>query len=155
MSWLVVIVVTDGQILVIALQVQLGRRGTSALDVIWPDSPTAAGSRWCCSTCKADLVAPGWFGGHPAHASVPVPLLVAFPASPGDHPESVQFAVTSLHGGHTIAAATSVPVARRTLIPSGWMLAVRRAGAARPPESCAMLNPCRRQPEAGVAGTGS
>jgi hypothetical protein len=41
-----------------------------------------------------------------------VPLRVAFPASPGDSPESVQF--TSAPGG----AVTSVPIARRTLIPS-------------------------------------
>jgi hypothetical protein len=48
----------------------------------------------------------------PAHQSASVPLRVAFPASPGDSPESVQF--TSAPGG----AVTSVPIARRTLIPS-------------------------------------
>jgi hypothetical protein len=47
----------------------------------------------------------------PAHSSVKVPLRVAMPAAPGDHPESVQF--VALDG-----AKTSVPVARRTLIPS-------------------------------------
>ncbi|MCF3961445.1 S8 family peptidase [Streptomyces fuscigenes] len=46
-----------------------------------------------------------------AHASTTVPLRVLMPAAPGDHPESVQFAATD-------GARTSVPVARRTLIPS-------------------------------------
>ncbi|WP_051950962.1 S8 family serine peptidase [Actinacidiphila yeochonensis] len=46
-----------------------------------------------------------------AHSTVTVPLRVAMPAAPGDHPESVQF--TAADG-----ARTSVPVARRTLIPS-------------------------------------
>jgi hypothetical protein len=54
-----------------------------------------------------------------AHASASVPLLVRFPASPGDHPESVQFTGTALHGHSPQGtAAASVPVARRTLIPS-------------------------------------
>jgi subtilase family protein len=47
----------------------------------------------------------------PAHASVTVPLRVTFPAAPGDHPESVQFTASD-------GARTSLPVARRTLIPS-------------------------------------
>jgi hypothetical protein len=47
----------------------------------------------------------------PAHGSVSVPLRVAMPAAPGDHPESVQF--TARDG-----AAASVPVARRSLIPA-------------------------------------
>jgi hypothetical protein len=46
-----------------------------------------------------------------AHSSATVPLTVTFPATPGDHPESVQF--TS--GSTTL---TSFPIARRTLIPS-------------------------------------
>jgi hypothetical protein len=46
-----------------------------------------------------------------AHSSAVVPLKVAMPAAPGDHPESVQF--TAANG-----ASTSLPVARRTLIPS-------------------------------------
>ncbi|GIH18628.1 S8 family serine peptidase [Rugosimonospora africana] len=46
----------------------------------------------------------------PAHSSVSVPLRVAMPAAPGDHPESVQFV------GST-GARTSLPIARRTLIP--------------------------------------
>jgi hypothetical protein len=46
-----------------------------------------------------------------AHASATVPLRVAFPAAPGDHPESVQFT------GST-GARLSLPVSRRTLIPS-------------------------------------
>ncbi|MGH3395145.1 MAG: S8 family serine peptidase [Streptosporangiaceae bacterium] len=58
----------------------------------------------------------------PAHASATVPLRVAFPASPGDHPESVQFTASGRGGqagtGRGGQAGTSVPVARRTLIPS-------------------------------------
>jgi hypothetical protein len=53
----------------------------------------------------------------PAHASASVPLRVAFPVSPGDHPESVQFTSSTVHGKPE-ASLTSVPVARRTLIPS-------------------------------------
>ena len=52
----------------------------------------------------------------PAHASASVPLRVAFPVSPGDHPESVQF--TASAPGASAASVISVPVARRTLIPS-------------------------------------
>ena len=47
----------------------------------------------------------------PAHSSVNVPLNVVMPTESGDHPESVQF--VALNG-----ARTSLPVARRTLIPS-------------------------------------
>jgi hypothetical protein len=46
-----------------------------------------------------------------AHASATIPLDVAFPVAPGDHPESVQFAASD-------GAKTSLPVARRTLIPA-------------------------------------
>jgi hypothetical protein len=53
----------------------------------------------------------------PAHQSASVPLRVAFPVSPGDHPESVQFTASVL-GGAPAATVTSVPIARRTLIPS-------------------------------------
>ncbi|HEY1619937.1 MAG TPA: S8 family serine peptidase, partial [Streptosporangiaceae bacterium] len=53
-----------------------------------------------------------------AHASASVPLRVRFPAAPGDHPESVQFTGTAPHGHSAQQAAASVPVARRTLIPS-------------------------------------
>lgn len=53
----------------------------------------------------------------PAHASVSVPLHIAMPGQPGDHPESVQFSTLPLSAdGH--GASASVPVARRTLIPS-------------------------------------
>jgi hypothetical protein len=45
------------------------------------------------------------------HSSATVPLEIAMPATPGDHPESVQFTATN-------GATTSLPVARRTLIPS-------------------------------------
>lgn len=47
----------------------------------------------------------------PAHSSAAVPLHIAMPAAPGDHPESVQFTARN-------RAAASVPVARRTLIPA-------------------------------------
>jgi hypothetical protein len=47
----------------------------------------------------------------PAHAGATVPLSVAFPTAPGDHPESVQFS------GST-GADLSLSVSRRTLIPS-------------------------------------
>lgn len=48
----------------------------------------------------------------PAHSKVNVPLSIAMPQAPGDSPESVQF--SSADG----SVQTSVPVARRTLIPS-------------------------------------
>ncbi|HEY2551716.1 MAG TPA: hypothetical protein VGI64_14190, partial [Streptosporangiaceae bacterium] len=48
----------------------------------------------------------------PARSSVSVPLNVAMPAEPGDHPESVQLSASN-------GAADSVPIARRTLIPPG------------------------------------
>jgi hypothetical protein len=47
----------------------------------------------------------------PAHASVTVPLRVQMPRAPGDHPESVQLTGTN-------GATTSLPVTRRTVIPS-------------------------------------
>jgi hypothetical protein len=52
-----------------------------------------------------------------AHASASVPLRISMPVAPGDHPESVQFSARSQFspGG---GAATSLPVARRTLIPA-------------------------------------
>jgi hypothetical protein len=46
-----------------------------------------------------------------AHSSATVPLRVAFPVAPGDHPESVQFAASD-------GAKTSLPVTRRTFIPA-------------------------------------
>ncbi|MYS23323.1 MULTISPECIES: S8 family peptidase [unclassified Streptomyces] len=46
-----------------------------------------------------------------AHSSATVPLRVLMPAAPGDHPQSVQFVADN-------GARTSLPVARRTLIPS-------------------------------------
>lgn len=47
----------------------------------------------------------------PPHASVSVPVNVLLPTAPGDHPESVQFMASN-------GARTSLPIARRTLIPS-------------------------------------
>jgi len=57
----------------------------------------------------------------PAHSSASVPLHIAMPRQPGDHPESVQF--SSIRQSQRQFSAdngtvTSVPVARRTLIPS-------------------------------------
>ncbi len=49
----------------------------------------------------------------PAHGNANVPLSIPLPQAPGDSPESVQF---SGAGGSVM---TSVPIARRTLIPSG------------------------------------
>ena len=46
-----------------------------------------------------------------AHRSANIPVAVTFPNDPGDHPQSIQFTADN-------GAATSVPVARRTLIPS-------------------------------------
>ncbi|MFI9383911.1 S8 family serine peptidase [Kutzneria sp. NPDC052558] len=47
----------------------------------------------------------------PAHGSAAVALNVAMPTAPGDHPESVQFLAAN-------GSTTSLPVARRTLVPS-------------------------------------
>jgi len=56
----------------------------------------------------------------PAHSSVSVPLAIALPRAPGDAPESVQF--TAFGGLKSFTAFggldSSVPIARRTLIPS-------------------------------------
>ena len=64
-----------------------------------------SGQNWVTSPASSPVVIP-------SHQSASVPLRVAFPASPGDSPESVQF--TSVPG----AVVTSVPIARRTVIPS-------------------------------------
>ncbi len=47
----------------------------------------------------------------PGHSSVTIPLRITMPRQPGDHPESVQFSAGD-------GALTSLPVARRTFIPS-------------------------------------
>jgi hypothetical protein len=47
----------------------------------------------------------------PARSAATIPLDIQMPAAPGDHPESVQFTASN-------GAATSLPVARRTLIPA-------------------------------------
>jgi hypothetical protein len=47
----------------------------------------------------------------PGHSSVTIPLSITMPRQPGDYPESVQFSAGD-------GAKTSLPVARRTLIPS-------------------------------------
>jgi hypothetical protein len=64
-----------------------------------------SGQNWVTSPASSPVVIP-------PHQSASVPLRVAFPASPGDSPESVQF--TSVPG----TVVTSVPIARRTVIPS-------------------------------------
>lgn len=46
-----------------------------------------------------------------AHRSATIPLQVSLPDAPGDHPESVQFTADD-------GAQTSLPVVRRTLVPS-------------------------------------
>ncbi len=47
----------------------------------------------------------------PQHSSASIPLRITMPRTPGDHPESLQLSAGD-------GAATSLPVARRTLIPS-------------------------------------
>jgi hypothetical protein len=47
----------------------------------------------------------------PGHSTVTIPLSIAMPRQPGDYPESVQFSASD-------GAQTSLPVARRTFIPS-------------------------------------
>ena len=61
-------------------------------------------------------------------SSVSVPLSIALPRAPGDAPESVQF--TGPNG-----LETSVPIARRTLIPSagGWFSATLTSSVSRGP----------------------
>jgi hypothetical protein len=63
-----------------------------------------AGQNWVTSPASPPVTIP-------AHRSATIPLQVNFPATPGDHPESVQFTADD-------GAATSLPIARRTLIPS-------------------------------------
>ncbi|HEU5417710.1 MAG TPA: hypothetical protein VFV41_08465, partial [Streptosporangiaceae bacterium] len=72
-----------------------------------PMSFRVLGQNWVTSAASHRVIIP-------AHASAAVPLRVAFPAAPGDSPESVQFTATGPGG----PAAVSVPVSRRTLIPS-------------------------------------
>jgi hypothetical protein len=73
-----------------------------------PLSFKVSGQNWISTPASAPVVIP-------AHASKSVPLRVALPVSAGDHPESVQF-TASARGA--LATVTSVPIARRTLIPS-------------------------------------
>jgi hypothetical protein len=70
-----------------------------------------SGQNWITTPASSSVVIP-------AHASASVPLRVAFPASPGDHPESVQFTASAPGGASPATTVTSVPIARRTLIPS-------------------------------------
>jgi hypothetical protein len=75
-----------------------------------PMSFKVSGQDWVTSPASSPVVIP-------AHASASVPLQVAFPVSPGDHPESVQFASNTVHG-KPAPSLTSVPVTRRTLVPA-------------------------------------
>ena len=76
-----------------------------------PVSVKVSGQNWITTPASRPVVIP-------AHQSASVPLKVAFPASPGDHPESVQFTSSAAGGIFAPPATTSVPIARRTLIPS-------------------------------------
>ncbi len=103
--------------------VQHPMAGTWTAQILWsngrghvqnpPDTPgpytgtvtfQASGQKFTTSPASAPVVIP-------AHSSATVPLNITLPQAPGDSPESVQF--TSLSG------VNSVPIARRTLIPSG------------------------------------
>ena len=75
-----------------------------------PMSFRVSGQDWITTPASAPMVIP-------AQASEPVPLRVGFSGHPGDYPESVQFTSTALRG-FPATTVTSVPVARRTLIPS-------------------------------------
>jgi hypothetical protein len=98
--------------------------GTWTAQILWangrghvqspPDTPgpytgtvtfQASGQNFTASPASAPVIIP-------PRSSASVPLSIAMPRAPGDAPESVQF--TGLGG----LAQTSVPVARRTLIPS-------------------------------------
>jgi hypothetical protein len=70
-----------------------------------------SGQNWVTSPASKPVIIP-------AHASRSVPLTVAFPAAPGDHPESVQFTSASQDGSNDTTLLTSLPIERRTLIPS-------------------------------------
>jgi hypothetical protein len=76
-----------------------------------PLSFKVSGQDWITTPASGPVVIP-------AHQSASVPLRVAFPASPGDHPESVQFTASAPGGAPSATTVTSVPIARRTLIPS-------------------------------------
>ena len=64
----------------------------------------AAGQHWTTSPASPPIAIA-------AHRVATIPLQVAFPKAPGDHPESVQFTASN-------GATTSLPIARRTLVPS-------------------------------------
>ena len=103
--------------------VQHPMAGTWTAQILWangrghvqsaPDTPgpytgtvtfQASGQNFTTSPASAPVTIP-------AHGSASVPLSIALPQAPGDAPESVQFTGP---GG----LASSVPIARRTLIPS-------------------------------------
>ena len=63
-----------------------------------------AGQHWVTSPASPTVTIP-------AHRAAVVPLQVRLPTAPGDHPESVQFIAAD-------GATTSLPIARRTLVPS-------------------------------------
>jgi hypothetical protein len=76
-----------------------------------PMSFRVSGQNWVTGLASRPVIIP-------AHASASVPLRVAFPVTPGDHPESVQFTASGLRPGPFASTVISVPIARRTLIPS-------------------------------------
>jgi hypothetical protein len=78
-----------------------------------PMSFQVSGQNWITAAASRPVIIP-------AHASASVPLRLTFPVNPGDHPESVQFTASGLgsHSSQSAPAATSVPISRRTLIPS-------------------------------------
>jgi hypothetical protein len=63
-----------------------------------------SGQNYLTSPASAPVTIPG-------HSSVTIPLSITTPREAGDHPESVQFSADD-------GARTSLPVARRTIIPS-------------------------------------
>jgi hypothetical protein len=98
--------------------------GTWTAQIVWangrghvqtpPDTPgpytgtvtfQASGQNFTYSPASAPVIIP-------PRSSASVPLSIALPQAPGDAPESVQF--TS-----SLGVQTSVPITRRTLIPSG------------------------------------
>jgi hypothetical protein len=58
-----------------------------------------SGQNWVTSSASKSVTIP-------AHAGRSVPLKVAFPAAPGDHPESVQFTTTSQDGNNDTTLLT-------------------------------------------------
>ncbi|MBE7162694.1 MAG: S8 family serine peptidase, partial [Williamsia herbipolensis] len=97
--------------------------GTWTAEIKWgngrshlQDPPNTPGSYTGTVSFKASgqnwVTSPGPTVSIGSHRSAAVPVSVTFPDAPGDHPESLQ--LTSSTSGSTL----SLPIARRTLIPS-------------------------------------